>query len=125
MSAHRRVVSNRVGSALWYAAALGREVEVYGPIFVAQETEAEAREFDREARARWPELYRGGISGASAIAVGRSELGGDHVKPADELVPFLGWDRPRWRGEVLRVAVVAEHQARGALMTLRARRSSG
>jgi hypothetical protein len=119
MTEHRRVVSNRVGSALWYAAALGRDVEVYGPVFVSQETEAEALAFDREARTRWSGLYDGGIAGADAVAIGRAELGAENVMEPDELVSFLGWDRPRWQGAVLRAAVHAEHRARGGLMAVR------
>ena len=86
MTAHRRVVSNRVGSALWYAAALGREIEVYGPVFVAQETEDEAVAFDRDARRRWPSVYAGGVAGSEAQELGALELGAGLVMGPDRLV---------------------------------------
>lgn len=125
VTGHRRVVSNRVGSALWYAAAVGCEVEVYGPVFVSQETDAEAAVFDRFARATWPEWYDGGLAGADAVELAAVALGRDTMCEPGELRSLLGLDRPPALGQVARAVVHGEHRIRSARARLAAITSRG
>lgn len=91
---HRRVVTNRVSTAIWYAGSVAREIEVYGPVFGADSAE-EAEAFARIQRERWPELTTGPVTGADAVALGEDELGGDLLLDRDALVAALGWSPAR------------------------------
>ena len=92
--AHRRVVTNRVSTALWYGALLGREVEVYGPLFGSGDAQEEAWWRERQ-HVWWPEVHAGPVAGSEAVALGRSELGADERRDPDELARLLGWSG--WR----------------------------
>jgi len=102
---HRRVVTNRVGTALWYGGVLGLEVEVYGPAMGVHRM-AEGLAFDREQRARWPELFGGPLDGVRARVLSERELGCANIMSQGELRETLGWNRFRRAvGPVLRSAV--------------------
>lgn len=94
LSRHRRVVTNRVSTALWYGASLGREVNVYGPVF-SVDGPAEAEAFDRAQRRRWPALFGDGTSGADAVRLGRAQLGADSLLAPSELRALAGWSGSR------------------------------
>lgn len=111
---HSRVVSNRVGTAIWYAAACGREVEMYGPSF-AVGSAAEGTEFDRFQRSEWPELFSGPVPPHLARELGRSELGDEYVRSPEELREVVGWTAMKIRAEpAVRAAVVARRIAKRA-----------
>lgn len=91
---HRRVVSNRVATAMFYGAYLGLDVEVYGKVPGA-DGEDEALAFEAEQRRRWPELVDGGLSGSASVALGSVELGAEYRRDPSELMELLGWSRLR------------------------------
>ena len=86
-----RVASNRLSTAVMYAAALGKDVAVYGPPLVLGGHEASTLD---EIRAIWPEMHGESTDTAATTAVARSELGADALLGARELRSALGWDRP-------------------------------
>ena len=105
----RRVVSNRLSTAVVYAAALGKEVAVYGsPLALSGE---EARSVDR-IRDLWPEFHGDTTSPARTKPLADDELGRSAMLPSDRLRSALGWDRPvslraggyYWTGSSLRKA---------------------
>lgn len=117
LRSHERVVTNRVSTALFYAAALGKEVEVYGPAFGVNRHE-EGWEFGAFQRAEWPELFDGnGLRGADARLLGLEELGGRFVRAPQELVEILGWSPVRAQMRRLVVPVVGARAAMKALAT--------
>ena len=87
---HRRVVTNRLGTAAWYAAHAGCALEVYGPF--AGASPDEARYFERRQRARWPALFDdGGVDVETARALADDELGARWKREPEELAEILGW----------------------------------
>lgn len=96
LSDHRRVITNRVSTALWYGAALGLEAEVYGPHFGQTATD-DGTAFDRFQRSRWPELFGAPLAGEEARVRGAVELGAANLREAEELVSLLGWTGARLR----------------------------
>lgn len=112
----RRVASNRLTTAVMYAAAVGTEVAVYGPPLTLSGDES--RSVD-QIRALWPELHGETTHAATGTALARAELGGDDLRPAGELRRLLGWDRrsPRaagyyWVGSNVRKAAAVLGVAR-------------
>ncbi|MGH9152647.1 MAG: glycosyltransferase [Acidimicrobiales bacterium] len=95
---HARVVSNRVGTAIWYAAACAREVELYGPSF-AVGTAEEGAEFDAFQRSEWPELFAGPLAAQPALELGRLELGHEYILPPSDLREVVGWTALRMLAE--------------------------
>ena len=117
---HDRVASNRIGSALWYGGALGRRLELFGPVF--GESEDEAASFARLQQARWPELLDGGVDGARARELAAVELGAEFQRDPDELADLLGWDDSgRLHALRLRASVLSEHHVRRVRHHLRRR----
>jgi hypothetical protein len=109
---HDRVVSNRVSTALWYGGLLGRELEVYGPVFSILGAD-EAADFDARQRQRWPDLLTGGMPPEGARELAASELGADHVREPEELRELLGWTPSRRSlGPAVRAAARVEHHVR-------------
>jgi len=94
---HRRVASNRLSSALFYAAAVGCETGVYGdPMVLANEHAS----FGGLARLKrlWPELHQDAVPEAIASPAATSELGLDVLLDPLELTQVLGWPLPGGRG---------------------------
>lgn len=96
---HARVVTNRVATALWYAALLGSEVEVYGPLSDSRSV-GWAEHFDKLQRDRWPFLFAGSTGGRTAWEAAHGELGVEHRRTRLELLELLGWSG--WRNAVAR-----------------------
>lgn len=91
---HRRVVTNRVSSALWYAGMLGCELEVYGPVSDHQSS-ARAQSIRLMQRERWPELFEvGGVVPGDARRLAAEELGAGQQREPNELRALLGWSGP-------------------------------
>ena len=85
----RRVASNRLSTAVMYAAALGKQVAVYGPPLTLGGDEA--RTVD-QIRDTWPELHGRSTDVELTMPLAAVELGGDALLPAAELRAALGWD---------------------------------
>jgi hypothetical protein len=85
---HQRVVSNRLQTAVVYAAAIGRDIGVHGdPMAIGGVVSLE------QIYHRWPELHGEVVDPRAAQDVARAELGwGAALKP-EALRAALGWDR--------------------------------
>ncbi|RZU51746.1 hypothetical protein EV385_3579 [Krasilnikovia cinnamomea] len=89
---HRRVASNRLGSAILYGAATGCEPAVYGdPMRLAGEDRATAERIRRQ----WPELHGVHPDPVAAAASAAAELGADSLASPAELRAILGWHTHR------------------------------
>lgn len=90
IGAARRVASNRLSTAIMYAAAVGTEVAVYGPplAFTGQEVHS----LD-EIRDLWPEFHGEKTAADQTRAAADAELGTAALLPAAELRTTLGWDQ--------------------------------
>ena len=87
--ASERVVANRLMTPVLYAAALGRDVGVYGaPLSISG---AEIHGMDT-IRGLWPELHGEFLDRAQTTEVARRELGFQHLLGPAELRSALGWD---------------------------------
>jgi hypothetical protein len=91
---HRRVVSNRLTTAIFYGASVGAEVGVYGDPMVI---EAERMVFGGYARLKrlWPELHQVHVPQEVASEVARIELGSDLLLSPTELIQAFGWEHAR------------------------------
>ncbi|MBG0813541.1 hypothetical protein [Planomonospora sp. ID82291] len=89
---HRRVASNRLGSALFYGASVGCDVAVYGD---PMQLENERPEFGGAGRQRrlWPELHGTEVDRATAAEIAERELGFAHMAGPEELRCLFGWER--------------------------------
>ncbi|GGB38837.1 hypothetical protein GCM10011492_32010 [Flexivirga endophytica] len=87
---HRRVVSNRLGSALLYGAALGREIGVYGDPMVLENDHAVLGGMARQQRL-FPQLHQEVVPPEVAKRTARVELGTDVLLPPERLREMLGW----------------------------------
>jgi hypothetical protein len=87
---HRRVVSNRLCSAVWYGALANREVAVYGDPMVLDNADPM---FGGEPRLRrqWPEVYGVQTDFAACHQLARQQLGADELAEPNELRIYLGW----------------------------------
>ncbi|MGA8117872.1 MAG: hypothetical protein WCA46_29905 [Actinocatenispora sp.] len=87
---HRRVASNRLGTALLYGAAAGCEVGVYGDEMLI-ENEHPAYGGNARIRRLWPQLHTPVVPPAVSAAFAAEELGQRHVAGPAELADLLGW----------------------------------
>lgn len=90
MRHHRRFVTNRVGSSVFYAATLGLEVDLYGSSF-GLGTAAEAEQARLLSNLRWPELASRSIDQEAFRQAARRELGANSLLEGHELRRVLGW----------------------------------
>lgn len=90
LRAHRRVVSNRLGSALLYGASLGREIGVYGDPMVLENDHAVLGGMERQQQL-FPQLHSARVGAADAEQVARDELGLGHLLTPAALRATLGW----------------------------------
>ncbi|MHA7241043.1 hypothetical protein [Arthrobacter sp. TMS1-12-1] len=92
MSSATRVVSNRMATALLYAAHAGAEVAVEGPDFrLGSDPAADPGTRMREL---WPEFYEPAPDQGVLAKIARDELGIGDMRSPFELKEILGWDRP-------------------------------
>lgn len=87
---HRRMVTNRVSTALWYAMAMSLEVELYGPRMGVTSEVVLQREYEVHRR-RWPALFEGPLAGAAAAELASEQLGAEHLREPEELRTLLGF----------------------------------
>jgi len=87
---HRRVVSNRLCSAIWYGLLAGCQGAVYGDPMVLENADPT---FGGEPRLRrqWPEVYGYDPDATAARQIARAELGADELAGPEELRTLLGW----------------------------------
>jgi hypothetical protein len=90
---HRRVVSNRLCSAIWYGLLAGADAAVYGDPMVLEDGDLT---FGGEPRLRrqWPEVYGYATDRETCRALARRELGADNLAQPAELRHALGWAEP-------------------------------
>jgi hypothetical protein len=93
LRAHRRVVSNRLGSAILYGASVGCEVGVYGDPMVLENEHAVYGGMERQRR-NWPELYGETVPVETAAEIAHVELGLDKLREPAEIMDLFGWTRP-------------------------------
>ncbi|MFY0406855.1 hypothetical protein [Solicola sp. PLA-1-18] len=92
ISRHRRVCSNRLSTAVFYGAATGCEVGVYGdPMQFAAEIPASERK--DHVRRLLPEMHGVRVDPDLARETTTRELGLDRLVGPDELRGLFGWDR--------------------------------
>jgi hypothetical protein len=101
---HSRAVSNRLGSAIWYAGHLGLELAAYGP-FTGSHPE-EARVLQRLQHHRWPEMFQDKMDPDAAREHAAEELGLAAKRDPEELVELFGWQG--WRGRLAKVIDFAD-----------------
>jgi hypothetical protein len=87
---HKRVVSNRLCSAIWYGLLAGCQGAVYGDPMVLDNADPT---FGGEPRLRrqWPEVYGVDPDPIPARQIARAELGADELATPEELRTLLGW----------------------------------
>lgn len=96
ISAHRRVVANRVATALWYGGWLGRELEVYGPMAGTADGRSIEVVYARD-RQCWPDLFDASLGAQDAKNLAAQELGAEFRRSPEELEDILGWAGARAR----------------------------
>ncbi|MGG5171233.1 hypothetical protein ACQR35_03500 [Pseudarthrobacter sp. J1738] len=91
----KKVISNRLATALIYGAAVETPVSIYGPHFqIAGIQETSSEEYLRRL---WPEFYEDATDGPTLLSVARAELGYEYMQSPEELRHTLGWDTPSVR----------------------------
>jgi hypothetical protein len=87
---HKRVVSNRLCSAIWYGLLAGCQAAVYGDPMVLEDGDPT---FGGEPRLhrQWPEVYGHDPDTAEGYKSARAELGADELAGPEELRALLGW----------------------------------
>ena len=91
---HKRVVSNRMGSALLYGASVGADVGVYGDPMILEAERAALGGMERQRRL-WPEMHQAFVPPEIARELARVELGLDQTLSRTELTETLGWRHAR------------------------------
>lgn len=91
---HRRVVSNRLGSAIFYGASVGCDVGVYGDPMILQGDDPVFGGVYRQRRL-WPELHETRVPRQLAQLRAREELGMDLLLGPAEIRELFGWQHAR------------------------------
>jgi hypothetical protein len=94
LRAHKRLVSNRLTTAIFYGASVGCDVGVYGDPMVLEAERAVLGGMARQKRL-WPELHSSSIAPDAAAHHARVELGTDRLLSKVELIEALGWQHAR------------------------------
>jgi len=96
LRSHRRVVSNRMTSALLYGASVGCEVGLYGDPMLLTGEHSIYGGVERQRR-NWPEFHQEFVPVDYARAVAEDELGLRHVREPAEILTLFRWSRPEWQ----------------------------
>jgi glycosyltransferase involved in cell wall biosynthesis len=89
---HRRVISNRLSTAIMYAASIGCEVAVYGDSMAINDPGLSQEQVSGcYAESIFPEFFGFYTDAKKTKEIAQCELGFDIVRPASELVDILGW----------------------------------
>lgn len=87
---HRRVVSNRMSSAILYAATAGADVGIYGDPMQLEADHAVLGGVDKPRRL-WPRMHQLEVPRGYALEVSLAELGADTVLLPEEIIDIFGW----------------------------------
>jgi len=87
---HRRVVSNRLSSAVLYGTLAGCEPAVYGNPMTLKREDTSFGGISRQRR-QWPEFHGVRVDAETALASARAELGADQVLPPEAVRQLFGW----------------------------------
>ncbi|MET3425745.1 hypothetical protein BJ973_004957 [Actinoplanes tereljensis] len=89
---HKRVVSNRLCSAIWYGLLAGCQAAVYGDPMVLEDADLT---FGGEPRLhrQWPEVYGYDPDPVVGHRIAVAELGAGELSTPEELRTHLGWAR--------------------------------
>ena len=90
MRGHRRVVSNRMSSAILYAASAGLEVGVYGDPMALESDHAVLGGVGKPRRI-WPQMHQFSVPMDYAADVAARELGADEMLHPAEVIDAFGW----------------------------------
>jgi hypothetical protein len=90
MRGHRRVVSNRMSSAILYAASAGLEVGVYGDPMALESDHAVLGGVGKPRRI-WPQMHQFSVPMDYAADVAARELGADEMLLPAEVIDAFGW----------------------------------
>jgi hypothetical protein len=94
LRSHRRVVSNRLSTAIFYGASVGCEVGVYGdPMLLHAEDPVFGG--NRRLARLWPALHQPAAPLQEAAEIARDELGMDAVLSPVEIIQTFGWTHAR------------------------------
>ncbi len=88
MDRHDRVVSNRLSTAIFYGAAAGKSVGVYGTAMTLQN---QAPYEQSDIPRRWPEMHSFRVDPDVAASIWRDQLGADEVLDPATLRDLMGW----------------------------------
>ena len=89
---HRRVISNRLSTAVMYAASLGCDVAVYGdPMVINDPGLARNQGGDAHSKVLFSEFYGAKTDVDVTTYIARCELGFDIVQTVDKLKEVFGW----------------------------------
>ena len=91
---HKRVVSNRMGSALFYGGSVGCDVGVYGDPMILEAERAILGGMERQRRL-WPEMHQAFIPRDYVRELSSLELGLDRLLSQQELIEAFGWQNAR------------------------------
>jgi hypothetical protein len=94
LRSHKRLVSNRLTTAIFYGASVGCDVGVYGDPMVLEAERAVLGGMARQKRL-WPELHSPNIPRDAAEHHARIELGTDRLLSKIELIEALGWQHAK------------------------------
>jgi hypothetical protein len=83
-----RLVSNRLATCVFYGAAAGLEVGVYG---TDMSLEGQPRYADSGLPHRWPQMHSHTVDPAAALESWRHQLGAEHVLEPAALRHRMGW----------------------------------
>ncbi len=92
---HRRMASNRLSTASFYAASVGCETGVYGNPMILDDNHPVYGSLAR-IEALWPEMHAGRVPVEVGAATAYRELGQGHIVSPAELAEICGWARPDW-----------------------------
>ncbi|WP_446665344.1 hypothetical protein [Flexivirga sp. B27] len=87
---HKRVVSNRLGSALLYGASVGAQVGIYGDPMILENERAALGGREKQLRL-FPELHQPFVPDDYARQLAADQLGQDCLLSQYELREALGW----------------------------------
>ncbi len=90
MRRHKRVVSNRMSSAIMYGATAGNEVGVYGDPMALELDHAILGGVGKPRR-MWPEMHQFAVPHGYAMGVATSELGIEEMLTPEEILDVFGW----------------------------------
>lgn len=87
---HKRVISNRLGSALIYGASVGCDVGIYGDPMILEAERVALGGREKQMRL-FPELHQPFVPADYARQLARDELGQDTMLSPEEIRHVFGW----------------------------------